>query len=92
MDSITHAILGASIAEFLGGKRYGNKAALIGAIVVTIPDLDVFIGNWLYSDPIQAELFHRGAMHSVLFTIVMAPIIGRIITKVIAWVQRNSAE
>lgn len=75
MDSITQAILGASIGEFLGGKKYGRKAALIGAIVATIPDLDVFIGPLLYSDPIQAELFHRSVTHSLLFSIVAAPLI-----------------
>ncbi len=83
MDSITQAILGASIAEFLGGKKYGNKAALVGAIVATIPDLDVFIGPLLHSDPLQAELFHRSVTHSLFFSILAAPIIGRVISKII---------
>ncbi len=83
MDSITQAILWASIAEFLGGKKYGNKAALVGAIVATIPDLAVFIGPLLYGDTLQAELFHRSVTHSLFFSILAAPIVGRVISKII---------
>ncbi len=90
MDSITQAILWASIAEFLGGKKYGNKAALVGAIVATIPDLDVFIGPLLYGDTLQAELFHRSVTHSLLFSILLAPIVGRVISKIIRGPKESS--
>lgn len=83
MDSLTQALLGASIAEFLGGKKYGNKAPLVGAIVATIPDLDVFIGPLLYNDSLQAEFFHRSVTHSLFFSLLAAPIIGWIISKII---------
>lgn len=90
MDSITQAILWASIAEFLGGKKYGNKAALVGAIVATIPDLDVFIGPLLYGDTLQAELFHRSVTHSLFFSVLAAPIIGRVISKIIRGPKESS--
>ncbi|CAM1351315.1 metal-dependent hydrolase [Tenacibaculum insulae] len=67
MDSLTQIVLGAACGELVLGKRIGNKALLFGAIGGTIPDLDVFIGGWLYGNEIDAMAFHRGFMHSILF-------------------------
>lgn len=67
MDSLTQIVLGAACGEAILGKKIGNKALLFGAIGGTIPDLDVFVGRWLYSNEIQAMAFHRGFMHSVFF-------------------------
>ena len=69
MDSLTQIVLGAACGEAVLGKKIGNKALLFGAIGGTIPDLDVFIGKFLYHNEIQAMAFHRGFMHSVLFAI-----------------------
>jgi uncharacterized membrane protein len=41
MDSITQATLGAAVGQAVLGKKIGNKAAILGAIGGTIPDLDV---------------------------------------------------
>lgn len=70
MDSLTQIVLGAACGEAVLGKKIGNKALLLGAIVGTIPDLDVFIGRWIYNNEIQAMAFHRGFMHSILFAII----------------------
>ena len=70
MDSLTQIVLGAACGEIVLGKKIGNKALLFGAIGGTIPDLDVFIGRFLYNNEIQAMAFHRGFMHSVLFAIL----------------------
>ena len=67
MDSLTQIVLGAACGEAVLGKKIGNKALLFGAIGGTIPDLDVFVGSWLYNNEIDAMLFHRGFMHSILF-------------------------
>jgi inner membrane protein len=69
MDSLTQIILGAACGEAVLGKKIGNKALLFGAIGGTIPDLDVFIGKWIYDNEIQAMAFHRGFMHSILFAL-----------------------
>lgn len=76
MDSLTQIVLGAACGEAVLGKKIGNKALLFGAIGGTIPDLDVFIGSILYGNKIQAMTFHRGFMHSILFSIIGAFIIG----------------
>jgi membrane-bound metal-dependent hydrolase YbcI (DUF457 family) len=72
MDSLTQIILGAACGEAVLGKKIGNKALVFGAIGGTIPDLDVFIGPLLYDNEIQAMAFHRGFMHSILFSVIGA--------------------
>jgi len=72
MDSLTQIVLGAACGEAVLGKKIGNKALLFGAIGGTIPDFDVFIGSLLYNNEIQAMAFHRGFMHSILFSFIGA--------------------
>ena len=55
----------------------GNKAALWGAIAGTLPDLDVFLMQFYH--PIDAALMHRGFSHSILFAVLMGPILGWLI-------------
>ena len=76
MDSLTQIVLGAACGEAVLGKKIGNRALLFGAIGGTIPDLDVFIGNLIYNNQIDAMLFHRGFMHSIWFAILGAFILG----------------
>ena len=81
MDSLTQIVLGAACGEAALGKKIGNKALLFGAIGGTIPDLDVFVGSWLFGNEIDAMLFHRGFMHSILFSIIGALLFGWITYK-----------
>lgn len=74
MDSLTQIVLGAACGELTLGKKLGNKALLWGAIAGTIPDLDTFSSIWL-SD-IDSNYFHRGVTHSILFAVIMSPILG----------------
>ncbi|WP_299116767.1 metal-dependent hydrolase [uncultured Winogradskyella sp.] len=81
MDSITQIVLGAACGEAVLGRKIGNKALLFGAIGGTIPDLDVFIGSLLYGNEIDAMLFHRGFMHSILFSVLGAFLLGWLVHK-----------
>ena len=81
MDSLTQIVLGAACGEAILGKKIGNKALLFGAIGGTIPDLDVFIGKWIYNNEIQAMAFHRGFMHSILFSVLGCFLFGWITYK-----------
>ena len=80
MDSLTQIVLGAAVGEAVLGKKVGNRAMLWGAIGGTIPDLDVFY-KYFY-DPITTIELHRGFSHSLVFCIVMAPILGWIANKI----------
>ena len=79
MDSITQIVLGAACGEAVLGKKIGNRALLFGAIGGTIPDLDVFVGKWLFNNEIDAMAFHRGFMHSFLFAILAAVGFGMLV-------------
>ena len=76
MDSLTQIVLGAACGEAVLGKKIGNKALLFGAIGGTIPDLDVIVGSWIHGNEIDAMLFHRGFMHSFVFSIIAACLLG----------------
>jgi len=76
MDSLTQIVLGAACGEAVLGRKIGNKALLFGAIAGTIPDLDVFIGRLFYNNEIDNMLFHRGFMHSILFSVIGAFLFG----------------
>ncbi len=76
MDSITQIVLGAAAGEAVLGKKVGNKAMLWGAIAGTVPDLDVLAKFFL--DDVSMNEFHRSFSHSILFSIIFAPILGRL--------------
>lgn len=80
MDSLTQIVLGAAVGEAVLGKKIGNKAMLWGAIAGTIPDLDVF--SRYFVDNLTANEIHRGFSHSILFCILIAPILGWLLSKV----------
>ncbi|WP_159023290.1 metal-dependent hydrolase [Formosa sp. L2A11] len=79
MDSLTQIILGAAVGEAVLGKKIGNKAMLYGAIAGTIPDLDVLASH--VTDTVSALELHRGFTHSILFSVVFAPIFGWIVSR-----------
>ena len=81
MDSLTQIVLGAACGEAILGKKIGNKALLFGAIGGTIPDLDVIVGGLIHQNKIDAMLFHRGFMHSILFSVLGAFLFGWLVFK-----------
>jgi len=80
MDSITQIVLGAAVGEVVCGRRAGNKALLWGAIAGTIPDLDVLANP--FQDLVQQLTFHRSITHSILFAIVVAPVLAYMLKKI----------
>jgi inner membrane protein len=80
MDSLTHIVLGAAIGEVTLGKKIGNKALIYGALLSTIPDLDVFITPFL--NPVFSLFFHRGFSHSIIFMLLITPLAAWILSKV----------
>lgn len=80
MDSLTQAALGAAIGEAVLGKKIGNKAPILGAIIATIPDLDVLFVPFF--DEIQKISLHRGYSHSILFCLLGAFLFAYILSKI----------
>ena len=67
MDSLTQAVLGASVAGVCAPAGHRRRALLVGAALGTLPDLDVMID---YGDPVSNFTYHRGFSHSLF---VLAP-------------------
>lgn len=79
MDSLTQIVLGAAVGEAVLGKKVGNKAMLYGGIAGTIPDLDVMASH--FTDTVTALSVHRGFTHSIVFSVVFAPIFGWLVSR-----------
>lgn len=62
MDSITQAVLGASVGGAMLGRWHGRKALLAGAALGTLPDLDVVLD---FGDAVADMTYHRGFSHSL---------------------------
>ncbi|GGZ53930.1 metal-dependent hydrolase [Mesonia mobilis] len=86
MDSLTQIVLGAAVGEAVLGKKVGNKAMLYGAIAGTIPDFDTFASH--FTDTVTALEIHRGFTHSIVFSVVFAPVFGWLVSrweKTVSW-------
>lgn len=79
VDSLTQATLGAAIGELVLGKRLGNRAIVWGALIGTLPDLDVLFtplfdhAAWLW--------WHRGPSHSILVMVLASLLLARPLSK-----------
>lgn len=79
MDTVTQIALGAAVAAVFVPKEHRRKAVFVGAIIGTVPDLDVFID---YGDAVSNFSFHRGFSHSVFVLIPFALLIWLVLKKV----------
>lgn len=73
MDSLTQIALGAAVGTAVLGRKVGARAALWGAAVATLPDLDVLLS---YGDPVKDFTFHRAESHSLFWLTAVSPLIA----------------
>jgi inner membrane protein len=79
MDSLTQFVLGSTLSVLCLGKTLGPRnAALLGGLLGTTPDLDVFLS---FDTPVDAFVMHRGWTHALATHAVAAPIIGELIAR-----------
>jgi inner membrane protein len=70
LDSLTHIVLGGSIAAAVTAPGPHRRAALVaGAIFGSLPDIDVPILGAIASDPVTRMTWHRGPAHSLIVLI-----------------------
>jgi inner membrane protein len=74
MDSVTQALFGATVAQAGFRRELGRQALVAGAVLGTIPDLDVAVG-WV-ADAFSSWQHHRGLTHSLFFGPVLGPLFG----------------
>ena len=79
MDSLTQFLLGAAVGTAVLGRRVGpRKAAVVGGLLGTLPDLDVIVP---FDDPIDAFVLHRGPSHSLVVHAVVTPLFGEALVR-----------
>ncbi|HEY6160887.1 MAG TPA: metal-dependent hydrolase [Bacteroidia bacterium] len=79
MDSVTHLVMGATFGDALLGKKIGKPAMLWGALAASIPDIDVIFVPFF--DPPFSLTIHRGFTHSVLFAVLVIPLLAYLFSK-----------
>ena len=79
MDSVTQIALGAAVGEAVLGRKIGNKAMLWGAVIGTLPDLDVFVP---LGDVVKDFTYHRSATHSLFMLALVTPVLVWLILKI----------
>ena len=79
MDSLTQLTFGAACGEAVLGKKIGRKALVWGAVLGTLPDLDVFIP---LGGPVNDFVYHRGFSHSLILLALLSPMIAWLIANV----------
>ncbi len=77
LDSVTQAALGAAVGVAVMGRTTAPwKAALVGGMVATLPDLDVFIDK---GNAVDDMLLHRAETHAFFWQLLVSPLIAAVI-------------
>ncbi|MCU1126893.1 metal-dependent hydrolase [Stenotrophomonas maltophilia] len=79
MDSVSQALLGACIQGALMGRTQGRRSLLYGALLGTVPDLDVIVQ---YADPVSNMTYHRGFSHSLFVLTIVAGLLTLVIKRI----------
>lgn len=74
MDSVSQLALGAAVGVAVMGRRASlTRAAAWGAVLGTLPDLDVFVEH---GDPMLNMVLHRAESHALFWLSLAAPLLG----------------
>ena len=77
MDSLTQIVLGAAVGEATLGKKIGRKASLYGAVLGTLPDLDVL---WV-KNAVDSFTEHRSFTHSLIVLLLVSPLFALLLKR-----------
>lgn len=80
MDSITQAVLGGTIAVAVTRGKEPRKAVMWGAIIATLPDLDVLIQ---YDNPLDRIVAHRTWTHSWFVHTAITPVLATLLHRTV---------
>lgn len=72
MDSLTQAVLGASIVAAAVPAHQRRLGVVAGAVLGTVPDLDVFIVPLFTQTPVGLFTWHRGPSHALWVLLLLA--------------------
>ncbi|MCQ8878040.1 metal-dependent hydrolase [Pseudoalteromonas shioyasakiensis] len=83
MDSLTQVVLGGTVAYSVLGNKLGRKSLLIGAVLGTLPDLDVLIN---FGSEIENFVYHRSFSHSLIIQLLLSPLFAWLLLKM-SWAK-----
>ena len=66
MDSLTQVVLGSTVAALAVPAKHRRAALVVGAVLGTVPDLDVLWFGLAGSDAVTTVTWHRGPSHALL--------------------------
>ncbi len=75
MDSLTHIVLGACIGEVFIGKKAGRRSLFLGAVAQKACPILILWPRSLPA-PTQDLIAHRGITHSLLFVLLVTPLLA----------------
>jgi inner membrane protein len=73
LDSLSQAVLGSAVAVIATGGKSPRKAMIYGALIATLPDLDVLQS---FDNDVEATIQHRTWSHSWIVHLFAAPLIA----------------
>lgn len=79
MDSLSQVVLGAITFALVKDKEIGKKSLVYGAILGTIPDLDILLNPFF--DSVEQLAIHRAFSHSIFFSIILSLLAGKWLSK-----------
>lgn len=80
MDSLSQLVLGSAVGIAVMGRRTPVwKAALVGGICGTLPDLDALVDR---GDPIRNMTLHRAETHALVYLTLAAPPIAWLVSRI----------
>lgn len=79
MDSLSQVVLGAVTFALVKDKEIGKKSLVYGAILGTIPDLDVLLNPFF--DDVAKLAVHRAFSHSIFFSLLLSILFGKWLSK-----------
>ncbi|MCH2172827.1 metal-dependent hydrolase [Myxococcota bacterium] len=77
MDTITQALLGATVGQAATAKTLGRRGIWWGAAGGLLPDLDVLAG--ISHGPFGELLYHRGPTHALWFGPAIGPLLALVV-------------
>jgi len=84
---MTQAVLGAAVAVAALPAARVKRAAVYGAVLGTLPDLDALIR---FNNPVDSFVYHRSATHSLLILSLFAPILFLLMRRFDSALQNDS--
>lgn len=79
MDSLSQIVLGAVTFAVVKDKEIGKKSLVYGAVLGTIPDLDVLLNPFF--DSVEQLAIHRAFSHSIFFSILLSLLAAKWLSK-----------